>query len=162
MAIGSQGSLSDDVLADIARRAGLHDVVTTLSQGWETPLSRQITGGADLSGGQWQRIALARALAAIDSGASLFVLDEPTANLDVRAEAEFYERFLEMTAGLTTLIISHRFATVRRADAIAVLERGRIVEHGTHDELLGLDGTYARLFRLQSSAFESVEVDGDA
>ena len=163
IAIGCQGVLSDDDLDAVAERAGLRDVVSSLAQGWNTPLSRQVDGGVDLSGGQWQRIALARALAAIDGGASLFVLDEPTANLDVRAEAEFYDRFLEMTAGLTTLVISHRFATVRRADAIAVLEGGRIAEYGSHDELMQLAGTYARFFRLQSAAFEAVgEVGGDA
>ena len=81
-------------------------------------------------------------------------MDEPTANLDVRAEAEFYERFLELTRGLTTVVISHRFGTVRRADRIAVLSDGRITEVGSHDELVALDGAYAELFRLQAAAFD--------
>ena len=107
----------------------------------------------DLSGGQWQCIALARALFAVAAGARVLVLDEPTANLDVRAEAELYDRFLEITAGLTTILISHRFATVRRADRIVVLAGGRIAEHGTHDELLALGRQYATMFRLQAERF---------
>jgi ATP-binding cassette, subfamily B, bacterial len=154
IAIGSNGALTDAELDDIAVQAGLTDVVASLPNGWDTPLNSQLSGGVDLSGGQWQRFALGRALAALRAGASVLVMDEPTANLDVRAEAAFYDRFLEMTAGSTTLVISHRFATVRRADTIAVLEQGRITEHGSHDELTRREGTYARLFRLQSSPFD--------
>ena len=107
-----------------------------LPHGWDTVLSRQFKDGTDLSGGQWQRLALARALYAVDAGAGVLILDEPTASLDVRAEAELYDRFLELTRGLTTLVISHRFSTVRRADRIVVIEDGRVVEDGSHDELL--------------------------
>ena len=107
----------------------------------------------DLSGGQWQRIALARALYAVEAGAGLLVLDEPTSQLDVRGEAAFYDRFLELTDGVTSIVISHRFASVRRADRIAVLDGGRITELGTHEELLDVGGTYASMFRTQAERF---------
>jgi ATP-binding cassette subfamily B protein len=142
-----------DVLARVARRAGAADVVAGLDDGWDTVLSAQYEGGQDLSGGQWQRVALARALYAVERGARILVLDEPTAQLDVRAEARFYDRFLEITAGVTSVVISHRFSTVRRAHRIAVLEGGRISESGGHDELLAAGGTYAEMFRLQAARF---------
>ena len=140
-------------LEEAARRTGALELVQALPRGWDTVLSRQYTGGADLSGGQWQRLALARALFAVAAGASVLVLDEPTANLDVRAEAALYDRFLDITQGLTTLVISHRFSTVRRADRIVVLEHGRVVEEGTHGELMDLRGRYAEMFTLQASRF---------
>ena len=97
-------------------------MLSGLDLGWETVLSRGYEGGVDLSGGQWQRVALARALFAVRHGATILVLDEPTAWLDARGEADFFDRFLEITEGTTTLIISHRFSTVRRADHICVLD----------------------------------------
>ncbi|HEY3078560.1 MAG TPA: ABC transporter ATP-binding protein [Chloroflexota bacterium] len=136
-----------------AEKAGALDLIESLPRGWDTVLARQYTGGIDLSGGQWQRIALARALLALEGGARVLILDEPTANLDVRAEAALYDRFLDITAGLTTILISHRFSTVRRADRIVVLEAGRVVEDGTHDGLIALDGRYATMFRLQAARF---------
>jgi len=136
-----------------AERAGAADVIAALPRGWDTVLSPHYDGGVDLSGGQWQRVALARALYAIEAGARLLVLDEPTAQLDVRGEAAFYDRFLELTAGVTSIVISHRFASVRRADRIAVLDGGLITELGTHDELLAGGGTYARMFALQAQRF---------
>jgi ATP-binding cassette subfamily B protein len=127
--------------------------IRRLSAGWDTPLSRNFTGGADLSGGEWQRIGLARALFAVEAGAKVLILDEPTANLDVRAEAALYDRFLDLTKGLTTLLISHRFSTVRRADCICVLENGAVSELGTHDQLMAKGGRYAEMFILQSQRF---------
>lgn len=143
----------DRALEQAAEQAGVRDAVRAMPRAWESPLSRHYHDGADLSGGQWQRIALARALLAVQSGARLLVLDEPTASLDVRAEAEFYDRFVDLTAGTTTVLISHRFSTVRRADRICVLDEGQIVEDGTHEHLLAQGGTYARMFNLQASRF---------
>lgn len=145
-------------LLEAARRAGALNIIEELPHGWDTVLSRQYTEGTDLSGGQWQRIALARALFAVDAGARVLILDEPTANLDVRAEAEIYDRFLELTAGLTTVLISHRFSTVRRADQIVVIEDGIIVERGSHDELMARGGTYAHMFGLQAERFVTAAV----
>jgi ATP-binding cassette subfamily B protein len=138
---------------DAAEAAGAADFLRDLPSGLATPLSSRYAGGVDLSGGQWQRVALARALFAVDAGATVLILDEPTAQLDVRAEVDFFDRFLELTRGLTTVIISHRFSTVRRADRIAVLEGGRITAHGSHEELMRGGGEYARLFQLQAHRF---------
>jgi len=149
-------------LLDAALRAGAGAVIERLPEGLETVLSRQYEGGLDLSGGQWQRVALARALHAVDAGASVLILDEPTAQLDVRAEVEFFDRFLDITRGLTTVIISHRFSTVRRADQIVVLDGGRVVEHGDHESLMAAGGQYAELFRLQAERFESAAGPRDA
>jgi ATP-binding cassette, subfamily B, bacterial len=136
-----------------ARAAGFAEIVTSLPHGWQTVLSRELPGGMDLSGGQWQRLALARALFATRHGARVLVLDEPTAALDIRGEARFYQQFFQITQGLTTVVISHRFATVRRAQIICVLDGGRITERGSHEELLALNGTYARMYRVQAQRF---------
>jgi ATP-binding cassette subfamily B protein len=136
-----------------AALSGFAGVVDDLPKGWDTMLARELPGGAELSGGQWQRLALARALFATAHGARVLVLDEPTAALDVRAEARFYQRFHEITAGLTTLVISHRFATVRRASRIYVLDGGLITESGSHDDLVAAGGTYADMYRLQAARF---------
>jgi ATP-binding cassette subfamily B protein len=136
-----------------AALSGFAAVVDELPGGWDTVLARELPGGAELSGGQWQRLALARALFATFHGARILVLDEPTAALDVRAEARFYGQFHEITAGLTTLVISHRFATVRRASQICLLDGGVITERGNHDELLDAGGKYAEMYRLQAARF---------
>jgi ATP-binding cassette, subfamily B, bacterial len=143
-----------DGLDAVAARAGAAGTLASLPAGWDTVLSRSYAGGVDLSGGQWQRIALARALFAVRHGARVLVLDEPTAWLDARGEADFFDRFLEITAGTTTLIISHRFSTVRRADRICVLDGGRVLEQGDHDSLLAAGNRYAELFTLQAARFD--------
>jgi ABC-type multidrug transport system fused ATPase/permease subunit len=119
----------------------------------DTVLARGYEGGTDLSGGQWQRIALARALCAVELGAGVVLLDEPTAQLDVRGEAEIFDRLLAATRHCTTILISHRFSTVRHADRICVLEQGRVIELGTHDELIALNGRYRTMFDLQAQRF---------
>ena len=141
------------LLERAAQRAGAEELISGLPHGWDTVLSRQYRNGSDISGGEWQRVAIARALCALEAGSSLLVLDEPTAHLDVRAESEFFDRFLELTRGVTTILISHRFSTVRRADSICVLDDGRVVEQGTHDELMELDGRYARMYSIQAERF---------
>ncbi len=127
----------------------------------DATLSRAYAGGTDLSGGQWQRVALARALHAVHAGAGVVLLDEPTAQLDVRGEAEIFDRILEATRGRTTILISHRFATVRHADLICVLEHGKVIELGTHDELIAFRGRYRTMFDLQAARFEEDGFTGD-
>jgi ABC-type multidrug transport system fused ATPase/permease subunit len=142
---GAPDGVIEAALAE-AGATGLADLDTVLARGYE--------GGTDLSGGQWQRIALARALCAVKMGAGLVLLDEPTAQLDVRGEAEIFERILKATRSATTILISHRFSTVRHADRICVLEQGRVIELGTHDELMARKGRYCTMFELQASRFE--------
>jgi ATP-binding cassette, subfamily B, bacterial len=156
-----QADAADAMLAEVAEQAGAAGVIARLPAGLATTLSPRFSGGVDISGGQWQRVALARALMAVRAGASVLVLDEPTAHLDIRAEAELYDRFLELTSGLTTVVISHRFSTVRRADRIVVLEHGRITEDGCHDDLIAAGGRYARMFRLQASNYTGSREDAD-
>jgi ATP-binding cassette subfamily B protein len=122
--------------------------------GLDTVLARGYEGGTELSGGQWQRVALARALCAVKMGAGLVLLDEPTAQLDVRGESEIFERILKATRRATTILISHRFSTVRHADRICVLEHGKVIELGSHDELMAAGGRYRTMFELQASRFE--------
>ncbi len=128
----------------------------------DTVLAKGYTDGTDLSGGQWQRVALARALVAVRMGAGVVLLDEPTAQLDVRGEAEIFERLLAATRHCTTILISHRFSTVRHADRICVLEHGGVVELGTHDELMALGGRYRTMFDLQAQRFQEANEEGDA
>jgi ATP-binding cassette subfamily B protein len=148
-------ALMDDeaALAGALRDAGGADLFAGLPRGWDTVLSREFEGGADLSGGQWQRVALARALAAVRGGAGLLILDEPTAALDVRAETELFERFLEVTRDITTVLVSHRLSSVRHADRIVVIDGGRVAEDGTHEALMRAGGRYARMYSLQAERF---------
>jgi len=139
---------SDDVIMRALDEAGASNLAAL-----DTVLARSYTGGTDLSGGQWQRVALARALAAVQLGAGVVILDEPTAQLDVRGEAEIFERLLKATRRCTTILISHRFSTVRHADRICVLEHGRVVELGTHEELMAFNGRYRTMFDLQAERF---------
>lgn len=140
-----------------ALRSGLDAIVDTLPDGWDTPLHPSARGGIDLSGGQWQRVALTRGLRAVEAGASVLVLDEPTANLDPRAELDFYDAVLTQPLAtdrpITTILISHRFATVRHADRIVVLDGGKVVEDGTHDELVAARGLYHDLFESQARTY---------
>ncbi|HWB70824.1 MAG TPA: ABC transporter ATP-binding protein [Egibacteraceae bacterium] len=151
---GAPERLHDDaLLRGAAARVGVLQRIETLPQGWDTPLAREF-GGVDLSGGEWQRVALARAMMAqLGRDADLLVLDEPTASLDVRLEHELYEHFAELSAGRTTLLVSHRFSTVRMAQRIVLLEGGRVVEDGSHDELMAAGGRYARRYELQASHY---------
>jgi ATP-binding cassette, subfamily B, bacterial len=152
--LGAPEHLGDTAgLDESARRAGALAMLASLPAGWQTVLSRSYDGGVDLSGGQWQRVALARALFAVRHGAKILVLDEPTAWLDARGEADFFDRFLEITEGTTTLIISHRFSTVRRADHICVLDQGHVLEQGSHESLLAAGNRYAEMFLLQAARF---------
>ncbi len=132
----------------------------------DTVLARGYPGGTELSGGQWQRVALARALCEVRLGAGVVLLDEPTAQLDVRGEAEIFDRILAATRHTTTILVSHRFSTVRHADRICVLHGGQVVELGTHDELMAAGGRYKMMFELQASRFagggddeEEIELD---
>jgi ATP-binding cassette subfamily B protein len=158
---GLQRRDDEALLASVSKKVRAVSLVERLPSGWATTLSREYEGGQDLSGGEWQRIALARALYGAGAGASVLVLDEPTASLDVRGEAEIYDQFLGLTAGLTTLLISHRFSTVRRAERICVLADGQIVEEGDHGSLMAAGGSYAELFKLQASRFGEERMKGE-
>ena len=146
------GGAPDEAVVARARGRGRRE-----ARRLDTVLARGYEGGTDLSGGQWQRVALARALCAVKLGAGVVLLDEPTAQLDVRGEAEIFERILAATRHCTTILISHRFSTVRHADRICVLEHGRVVELGTHDELMALNGRYRTMFDLQAQRFSAAE-----
>ncbi len=142
----------DDVVRRALEAAGAANLAAL-----DTVLARGYEDGTDLSGGQWQRVALARALCAVELGAGVVLLDEPTAQLDVRGEAEIFDRILSVTRRCTTILISHRFSTVRHVDRICVLEKGRVIELGTHDELIAKGGRYRTMFDLQAQRFNAVE-----
>jgi ATP-binding cassette, subfamily B, bacterial len=139
-----------DAIVAAARDSGADEFLADLPLAYDTMLGRQFDGGEELSIGQWQRVALARAFF---RGAPFVILDEPTAALDPRAEHELFERIRTMASGRTVLLISHRFSSVRSADRIFVLRGGRLVEHGTHEQLLATGGHYAELFSMQAAAY---------
>ncbi|MEO5679854.1 MAG: ATP-binding cassette domain-containing protein, partial [Acidimicrobiales bacterium] len=143
---------ADDLagIREAARLAGADDFLAGLPTGYQTRLSRAYEGGAEMSIGQWQRIALARAFF---RDAPLLVLDEPTAALDAEAEHQLFDSIRALQRGRAVLLISHRFSSVRSADRIYVLEGGRVAETGTHGDLMGHEGLYARMFRLQAAAY---------
>jgi ATP-binding cassette subfamily B protein len=151
IAVGWIEALEDESrIVDSAEKSLAARVIEGLDHRYEQMLGRRFEGGADLSGGEWQKIALARAYM---REAQLLVLDEPTASLDSRAEHEVFQRFSELTAGKMAVLISHRFSTVRMADRILVLDHGRVIEDGSHEELVTVGGRYAELFSLQAEAY---------
>ena len=139
-----------DAVEDAAIKGGADSLLDRLPDGWDTPLGKWFDGGVELSGGEWQKIALGRAFM---RDARILLLDEPTSALDAQAEFELFARLRRLAAGRTAIYISHRFSTVRQADRILFLEGGRLVEQGSHDELMRLNGRYARLFSLQAAAY---------
>ena len=147
----------DKLVSAALEAAGAKDLANL-----DTVLARGYSDGTELSGGQWQRVALARALVSVKLGAGVVLLDEPTAQLDVRGEAEIFDRLLAATRQCTTILISHRFSTVRKADRICVLEQGRVVELGTHDELMAREGRYRTMFDLQAQRFNVPDEEGAA
>ena len=153
--VAPRGAPDDVVQAALlaAGAGGLADLDQPLAKGYE--------GGTELSGGQWQRVALARAICGVMEGAGLVLLDEPTAQLDVRGEAEIFGRLLDATRDCTTILVSHRFSTVRLADRIAVVEDGRVIETGGHDELMAMAGRYHTMYELQASRFAEIDEHGE-
>ncbi len=151
IAVGSVDRLQQQDEIELAAHKSLADtVVRKLAGGYDQMLGRRFEGGVELSGGEWQKMALARAYL---REAQLLILDEPTAALDARSELEVFERFAELTAGKMALLISHRFSTVRMADRIVVLSGGRLIEEGTHRELMDKNGLYAGMFEMQAASY---------
>jgi ATP-binding cassette subfamily B protein len=153
VALSAPEYLADRAGVEEAIRAGDAGFVTDLAGGVDTSLWRAGADGTELSGGQWQRLAIARALFAVGHGRGLVVLDEPTAHLDVLAEATFYRHVVDTVGQATVVLISHRLSTVRPADHIVLLRDGCVAEQGSHDQLMDLDGEYRRTFLLQASRF---------
>jgi len=142
----------DTAVEAAARDAGADDVIAGLPEGYATRLGKVFEDGEELSIGEWQKVALARAFV---RSAEILVLDEPTSALDPIAEWNVFERIRERAEGRAVILISHRFSTVRMADSIHIMDHGRLVESGTHDELLALDGRYARMYDVQARAYQT-------
>jgi ATP-binding cassette subfamily B protein len=155
--LGSLEAISNrEEILKASRQAGADELIANLPQGYDTALGKWFDAGVNLSGGEWQKVALARAFM---RDAKILLLDEPTSALDAQAEYDLFERLHSLTRGRTAVYISHRFSTVRRADRIVFLEHGRLVEEGTHEQLMALGGRYARLFRMQASAYTGEEIE---
>ncbi|HEX3643405.1 MAG TPA: ATP-binding cassette domain-containing protein, partial [Ktedonobacteraceae bacterium] len=133
-----------------AYKSGANTVIERLQEGYDSMLGRWFDKGVQLSGGEWQKVALARAFM---RDARILILDEPTSALDAQAEYDVFTQFRHLTEGKTAIFISHRFSTVRLADRIFVIEHGKVIENGSHQELMALDGRYAALFNLQAEAY---------
>jgi ATP-binding cassette subfamily B protein len=154
--LGNVPDIGDrEAIERAGKQAGADELIASLPEGYDTALGKWFDAGVNLSGGEWQKLAMARAFM---RDAKILLLDEPTSALDAQAEYDLFERLHSLTKGRTAVYISHRFSTVRRADRIVFLEHGRLVEEGTHEELMRLDGRYARLFRMQASAYTGEDV----
>src|SRR5437660_129728 len=154
--LGNVGDINDRERIELAgKQGGAEELITGLPEGYDTALGKWFDQGVNLSGGEWQKVALSRAFM---RDAKILLLDEPTSALDAQAEYDLFERLRSLTRGRTAVYISHRFSTVRRADRIVFLEHGRLVEEGTHAELMRLNGRYARLFRMQASAYTGEDI----
>src|SRR5437773_1711640 len=156
--LGSVSDITDrEAIVSASKQAGSDDLIGALPDGYDTALGKWFDAGVNLSGGEWQKVALARAFMRED--AKILLLDEPTSALDAQAEYDLVQRLRSLPHGRTAVYISHRFSTVRRADRIIFLEHGRLVEEGTHDELMLLGGRYARLFRMQAAAYTGEDIE---
>jgi len=156
--LGNVPEITDrEAIVSASKQAGSDELISGLPDGYNTALGKWFDAGVNLSGGEWQKVALARAFMRED--AKILLLDEPTSALDAQAEYDLFERLRSLTRGRTAVYISHRFSTVRRADRIIFLEHGRLVEEGTHEELMRLGGRYARLFRMQAAAYTGEDVE---